>query len=511
MSRLKKYVPELLIVALFVILLTVRIGGISSREQLHSDEIYSAMLSQCNPAYSTALPKDTIMTGADVKAKLVTEHNLGQDLSSLYNNSGDVPHASLYYMALRFALVGFDTFDAGELALRGGLLNLLFFAITFIALRQTCRLLFEKGNGTWMISLAVLAIAFGTRLSVDNTLLVREYQMAEMFICLMVWASASICANAFAGVGVKFKQWMLYTLAIAGVLSTGYLNAVFVALLSVAMSLVMLLVRCRRMIIPLIVSPICGLVVAVLIYRGYFNFLLHSTVHTTRAFESFGGVLNLVFVRALTTNGLAMVGMVVLAATLIVALCGKNRRDMFSYHRQWWIPLIALLTMVVVEYASLLRAERYVYPFVATAALLTGVIMYGLKDSWRQIASVFFVVFVVSMALIKPLGKNYNWELMADQLSRGAVFYNFNANELPQVAPVLNDTVSYRLVNTPEVLARVYPPVVINGRDTMTHESSKLPLVSRITPPMPSQTPSTSLTGPLKIYLVKLDTLRQVH
>ena len=176
-------IPLAATLIVFAVLLAVRVAGIATRAQLHSDETFSVMLAQRNPAYYTPLPDSTVLTGAEIKAMLVNDEPLTTDLSGLYHVNHDDPHASLYYMALRVALSGLDSFDAGEVALRGGLLNLLFFAMAFLAILRTGRILFGDLKNGWLVTMAVLALAFGSKASVENTLFVREYQMAEMFIC----------------------------------------------------------------------------------------------------------------------------------------------------------------------------------------------------------------------------------------------------------------------------------------------------------------------------------------
>lgn len=214
--------------AVYLILAVVRIVGINSRSELHADEVYSLMLARCNPAYFAPLPADTVFTGAEIKAQLVVNHPLGQDLAQLYLNNGDAPHASLYYMALRLALCGMDGFDAHELAVRGGLLNLIFWTVAFWAMWSLCRSLFGRIRYGDVIVLATLIIAFGIPLSLRCTMLVREYQMAEMFVILFSLTSACICRYVMARRCVPTRLWCFLALAVAGVISTGYLNSIYV-------------------------------------------------------------------------------------------------------------------------------------------------------------------------------------------------------------------------------------------------------------------------------------------
>lgn len=477
-------IPTACALIVFAVLLAVRVAGIVTRTQLHSDETFSVMLAQRNPAYYTPLPDSTVLTGAEIKAMLVEDNTLASDLTGLYHVNHDDPHASLYYMALRVALSGLGTFDAGEVALRGGLLNLLFFAVALFALWRTGRIVFGDLRDGWLVTLAVLATAFGTKAAVENTLFVREYQMAGMFICLTVWASAAICRDVSQRSPVPPLTWTAYTLAVAGAASTGYLNAFFVGLLTIPMLWLALARKNGRAAITAVLAPLAAVAVAFAAYRGYFNFLLHSTVHTARAFEGFVNVPATVFVNALFYHGIMLPGLILLGGMLLVALCGRDRRQMVRTCRQWWIPLCAIAAMVLVEYASLLRQERYIFPFIASAALLVGIILSGIDNRLRNAAAAVFGLYMLAMCPFTMPQMDYKWDAMRDSLKSGAVLYRLNPNELPQIAPALNDTVRYRLISVSEDLEPTEP----------------LPVVSRIKPPLDTIATEKSLTGPLKLY-----------
>lgn len=460
----------------------VRVVAMTTRTQLHADETFSVMLSQCNPAYYTPLPDSTELTGAQIKGMLVVNHPLSADLNTLYHNNGDSPHASLYYMALRVALSGLTHFDATDIALRGGLLNLLFFVIAFVALWQTGRIVFCGLRGSKLVTTAVLATAFGTNAAIECSLLVREYQMAEMFICLTVWASATICYSINRHRSVSARTWAAYTFAIAGTASTGYLNAFFVALLSVPMVCMAIAHKNTRAAIAVVVAPLAAVAIAYVAYLGYFNFILYPSVHTNRAFEGFATVPTVIFAETLFTNGLMLPGLILTAALLLLALLSRERATMVQTGRQWWIPLCAIAAMVLVEYTSLLREARYIFPLLAPASLLIGLFISGIDQQLCKVAAVTTALYMTAMCPFSTPKMDFGWTAMHDKLKGGAVLYRLNSNELPQIAPALNDTVSYRLISSPELLSPTEP----------------LPVISRIKPPLKDIASSNKITGPLK-------------
>ena len=130
------------------------------------------------------------------------------------------------------------------------------------------------------------------------------------------------------------------------------------------------------------------------------------------------------------------------------------------------------------------RQERYIFPFIASAALLVGIILSGIDNRLRNAAAAVFGLYMLAMCPFTMPQMDYKWDAMRDSLKSGAVLYRLNPNELPQIAPALNDTVRYRLISASEDLAPTEP----------------LPVVSRIKPPLDTIATEKSLTGPLKLY-----------
>ena len=275
-----------------------------------------------------------------------------------------------------------------------------------------------------------------------------------------------------------------YTLTVAGAASTGYLNAFFVAMLSIPMLWLAIARKNGRAAVAVVLAPLAAVAVAFAAYQGYFNFLLHSNVHTNRAFESFSGIPEIIFVNTLYRDVLTLPGAILLGAMLLIALMSRERVRMVQTCRQWWIPLCAIAAMVLVEYASLLREERYIFPYLSSAALLAGVIISGIDDRLRNASAIVLGLYMLAMCPFTSPKKIYGWDYVRGLLKEGAVLYRLNPNELPQIAPVLNDTARYRLATDSAGLAA----------------SGDLPVVSRVKPPLGSIAKKQRLTGPLDIY-----------
>ena len=147
------------VVLMFAVLLLVRVNDIRIKNQLHSDEVFSLMLSTCNEYYHNNIP-DGSYSGKELKTMITLDDKGGfsgavEDIGHLWVNNGDAPHASLYYMVLRLALIGFDEFDVQEFSWRGGILNLIFFSLSFFLMYKLLRRIFGRRSLLVFVGLAV--------------------------------------------------------------------------------------------------------------------------------------------------------------------------------------------------------------------------------------------------------------------------------------------------------------------------------------------------------------------
>ena len=134
-KKLSVYTPYIL----FLILVAIRVCQMVQKHEMHPDEVYSVMISQCNPHFYRSLPIGAY-SGSEITSTLVAAHGVAADIKQLYIDNADAPHASLYYMLLRLVITGIDTWSPPELLLAGCILNLIFFSIAFIFLynARTC-------------------------------------------------------------------------------------------------------------------------------------------------------------------------------------------------------------------------------------------------------------------------------------------------------------------------------------------------------------------------------------
>ena len=439
---------------LLALIVILRFIDIRERRELHADEVYSLMIARCNPAFYSGIAPGTY-SGERLQDELMALHPLGEDLSELYTENHDVPHASLYYMLLRVALEGQEEWSPTQLALRGGLLNLVFLIVTYLMLwRLTSGL---TGGNQWLCA-ACCAMALFAPGAGECVALVREYQLAMLAV---VWYAFALW-RLYSGRGLTHRQLAVRMtnlgLAAALCLSTGYLNA----FLLIIMPLACLAGKAcgtrgergerrhemLRLVWQIGVASLAGLIVARGLYAGYFHFITEGSVHKTRAFANFGGALKAAFSRDLLDEGLTVPLAIALGISLIASLVVRAWRDDGRGGREQKIFMAvmvvsAVVSVVAVQYCSLLRQARYSYPYLPLLCGLLPLCVSGLKARWREGVAVGVLVYMCAMGVMKGPRRDYGWGRQQMLLSKGAVLHGLNPNELPLVYPVLTPGAVY--------------------------------------------------------------------
>lgn len=481
-DTLRRHLPAIAFVACLLLLVGIRLSAIYGRTQLHSDEVFSVMLARHNEAYVKALPEGTY-TGKQLKAVLARDHALCEDLASLHANNYDIPHASMYYMALRIALAPLpDGWDAQAVARAGGWLNIVFMVVAFWAMWRIGTLVF--GRERWWLALAIATAAMATRTAVFDTMFIREYQMAQMWLMLLALCAVKIAIRLRDG-AVGLKLCAALAVIVCGALSTGYLNAIFVGI--VGLGLLAVAARRRRYadMGRLVLGAVAAVALCWAIYIGFFNFILHPTVHTRGSFANGGAAVQRVAVW-LGSDTLTWTGTVACAAIFVLLLWKKRLKFLRPYAPVLWISAGAIVAIYLTDYASVLHQARYTFPLLPIIMLLPGALIAALDDSTSRSAATVWATYFVALAVLWPVRTNYGWTQMASQMDKGAIFYKLNPNELPQAIPTLRDDASY---------------VVTYNADTVRAHPG-LPIVTRVAPPVKVRS-IRSFTGPLKLYDTK--------
>jgi len=275
---MKKLHMAVILAAIYVLALGVRVYWLSQKEGFHVDEGLSVAMA-CYNDYMASKNYEygEEFTGKELKeASLVNDPSLKDALSDiirLRKDNRDPPHTNLYYTFLRLSLIGLKTGDIGQILFRGGILNLLFFTVSFIFFFLLMRLLFP---GSELLQYAATFCAFLSTAALSNTLFLRPYQIQETlfilfsycFVLSLGWKK-SIIHEKRLSVGVK--PLLLMSLLAGITLLSGYYAIVFIGLFG--LYAVYLLCKNKKAIeIPFYFAVLClGVLFASVLYPKYLS------------------------------------------------------------------------------------------------------------------------------------------------------------------------------------------------------------------------------------------------
>jgi len=290
--KMKKLHQAIILVAVYALALGIRVYWLSQKEGLHVDEGLTVALACYNDFIVTSnYEYGKKYTGKELKeASLVSSANLKDalaDLRSLWKDNRDPPHTNLYYSFLRLSLVGIKTGDVAPIVFRGGILNLLFFTVSFIFFFLLMRLLFAENA---LLQYAATFCAFLSTAAISNTLFIRPYQIQETlfiifcyyFTVSMGWKKYFIHDKKFF-IGV-FKPLVLMSLITGLTLLSGYYAVIYIGLFG----LYAIYLQCRNKIfaeIPFYFAVLgLGILVARILYpkyiSGFFSYRGKETIRT---------------------------------------------------------------------------------------------------------------------------------------------------------------------------------------------------------------------------------------
>lgn len=388
------------VVLIFLLAFSVRLYWIDEKETLYGDELTSLCLAYNQPGWGDqTFELNRVYTGEELRALSYVDQQgglggLAEDLAALHIDNRDLSHASLYYMLLRCALTPVQTPSMDMLKWYGCGLNLLIFAVSFILLWKLLRRFFPRDG---LLVCLVLALAFLSRASVNNTIYVREYALAE---CLMTaWAYWSLLAVSRQREGIPLLT-VRFTASgavlAALLLSCGYFNALFVAL-----TLLWLLVACVRRrewrnAAVCVVVPAAALLLCLAMYRGFFNFLTDVRTEEVVSNASADGFLTNLY--AAVRMGIYIMGMYTLTpfvSLLLVAGIGvlAVRRQRWRMQERWLLACV-LVWGVVIFFLAPWKEPRFVVPVFPLLMCYMGLLLFAIAQTGRTMRRITVVAMV---------------------------------------------------------------------------------------------------------------------
>ncbi|MCL1911167.1 MAG: hypothetical protein FWG13_03070 [Leptospirales bacterium] len=313
-------------------------------------------------------------TGKEVKEISLCDSgsfkNVLKDIIRLWKYNRDPPHTNLYYSFLRLSLAGLKTGNIKPIIFRGGILNLLFFTISFVFFFLLMKLLFSDSKSLQFLT---TACAFLSTATISNTLLLRPYQIQEtLFIifcyCFIITFDQKKYVINENRLYINTKLFFSLSLITAFTLLTGYYSIIFIA----PFGLYVIYIRIRQKnyaeIIFYMLVLCVGLTFAQSFYlrylRGYFSLAPREAMHTL-----FGNILGNLKA-SISCAGTLLQGhfftypVIAICACCLVYILFRKQKLRFNLSILCFIvSIFYLIIILVLAPYKILRYVMPVFPF----------------------------------------------------------------------------------------------------------------------------------------------------
>lgn len=468
---MKKSYQIIILCTVYMLALGIRVYWLSQKNAFHVDEGMTVAIA-CYKDYIIAknFDFDREYTGKEIKEQsLAAKAGIGEalkDIRNLWKDNRDPPHTNLYYTFLRIALIGQKTADIPSIIARGGILNLLFFTISFIFFFLVVKILFPQSMA---LQCLITLCAFMSTAAVSNTVFLRPYQIQEtMYIVLCYCFLITLNAKKYYKID---SNWFVYSGIIpmsfitAITLMTGYYAVIFIGLLG----LYVVYIKCREKKYSEIgfygIIASLGLLLAQALYTRYFaGFSSYRAAETARTVSA-NAMKNLKesLIAAVEIMHTHFFTYPVIAVCVICLLYLLIRRQKPDYHKQALFILVAsivyiIVTLILAPY-KILRYGMPVFPFlVFFPAMLIGSLYKKERTISHAAALLLCISFIPGLLLenrIENLFRHKSDEYIFAQRKDIPVYvyvhtyeeYNYaNIWKYANLVPYLHDEQSYYFI-----------------------------------------------------------------
>jgi len=229
-----------LIIAFFAIFYLValftRIYWVNQKEGLYVDETLTVIISCYNDyAYLKNYELNKFQSGKEIKEMTLcddaTVKGAIKDIWHLYKDNRDHPHTNFYYSFFRLAVIGLQTGDIKPIIIRGAILNLFFWTVSFIFFFLLIKLIFKDD----FISLVATFCTFMSTATISNSLFLRPYQLQETIFIIFAYAIFKIIdktkiiqSENKSFININFKILIPISIITALTLLTGYYAIIYI-------------------------------------------------------------------------------------------------------------------------------------------------------------------------------------------------------------------------------------------------------------------------------------------
>jgi len=489
---MKKLHQALLLIAIYALALGIRIFWLSQKEGLHVDEgltiaitCYNDYITSVNYRYGKRF------SGKEVKeASLVSDASLKDalaDIHRLWKDNRDPPHTNLYYSFFRLSLIGLKTTDIAPVVLRGGILNLLFFTVSFLYFFLLMRLLFAKSK---LLQYAATFCAFLSTAAISNTLFLRPYQIQEMFFIVFCYYfvlslgwKKKIIHEGKISINVTL-QTALMSIITAFTLLTGYYAIIFIGLFG----LYAIYLQCRNKTftdIPYYFVVLgLGLFFAGILYPKYFTGF--SSYRGKEVINTISGNVTENILSSIKSAGTllqkhffsySVIVVCVLCLAYIIILLFREqklriKKNDFAYSAKpaWYIFAASILFLFIVLTIAPYKILRYGMPVFPFFVILPAMLIDSIGTRSRKIAA------CAMLLLCGCFAYNVTRESKIENIFRGKPNEYVFAQDKDTPVYIFNDSWSlWKYANLIPYLHDEQTYYFINWRDYLQRASFPLP------------------------------------
>lgn len=292
---------------------------------------------------------------------------LGKDIAMMHKSVKDDGHSNFYYTLFRIYNSGLDDFNPAFMKIMGVFFNIFLMIFAYFVMFKLLRFILKEDKH---IPLALL-ISFMNAGAISCTMFVREFQLQSIFFILTTY----IFTRIYTSIENKeelYNNWKLFLCALSLTLFvlSAYFSEVYIAILGGVLLYKSWKAKRNDWIIALITIFIGHLILAKLLYLGFFNFI-GSGDFPNEPFD-----LKRIWTRFMKNNinmyhSLYYIPTLVLGA-IAFALNFKKFKNFkeTKYNILLFLALLASLWSYVIIYIAHLDYMRYVmagYPVMALA------------------------------------------------------------------------------------------------------------------------------------------------
>ena len=427
---MKKRYQFLILLILYSLALGFRIYWLSQKNGFHVDESMSVTVACYNTYWwygGTTYELNKAYTGKEAKELGLCDNaslkNVFGDIFRLWKDNRDNSHTNLYFSFLRLSLAGLKTGDIKPIIFRGGVLNLLFFTISFIFFFLLTKLLFPDSK---LLQFSATACAFLSTATISNTLYLRPYQIQEtMFIIFCYYFLKTFDLEKYVTHGDKLrinKKLMFFLSVItAFTLMSGYYSVFFIGLFGLYV-----LKTKNYAEKTFYIRVLCiGLALAHIFYPKYLRALGDSK--TTGTINTlFGGIwanikISMTFAGTILQEHFFTYPVIMVCALLLLYLvyCKIRKQKLFIQKSALYIFLASMLYLIIVLIIAHYKTLRYAMPVFPFFIILPAVMI-------NAIGKQRITIIAMALLFICLLGKATNMDNIENIYHDKPDYYSFS-------------------------------------------------------------------------------------